>query len=105
MPRKVIPAGVVRLGRHRRPVLVAAFPVVLAGIALAVAGGSGGGTSGKASSGGIVRASSAGTASSSLVSGTQNASFGPNVGTGIYQGVSPAVSSLPELPVKTPTSI
>jgi hypothetical protein len=105
MPRKVIPAGFALLGRHRRLVLVAAFSVVLAGIVLAAASGSGGGTSGKAFPGGIARASSSGTASSSLVSGTQDTSFGPNVGTGIYQGVSPAVSSLPVLPVKTPTSI
>ena len=105
MPRKVIPAGIARLGRHRRLVLVAAFPVVLAGIMLAVASGSGGGTSVKAAPGGIVRASSGGTAPSSLVSGAQSTSFGPNVSTGIYQGVSPAVSSLPVLPVKPPTSI
>jgi hypothetical protein len=86
-------------------VVVAVFPAVLACVALAAAGGSGERTSGKAATGGIARASSAGSGSPTLVSGTQSTSFGPNVSTGIYQGVSPAVSSLPVLPVTPPASI
>src|SRR5438093_11694153 len=108
MPRKLFPlaTGSGRR-RRRRLVLAAAFPVVLAGVVLAAAGGSGEKAPAKASasSAGIVRASSAGTGRSALVSGSQSASFGPNVGTGIYQGVSPAVSSLPAVPVQPSTSI
>jgi hypothetical protein len=106
MPRKLFPlaTGSGR-GRRRWFVLVVAFPVVLAGVVLAAAGGSGGKAPAKASPGGIVRESRAGTDGAALASGTQSASFGPNVRTGVYQGVSPAVSSLPAVPVQPSTSI
>jgi hypothetical protein len=79
---------------------VASLPVVLAGAILAFTGGSGGGTAGKGATRGLARASSSGTGDSALASSASTGgSFGPNVSTGLYQGVSPAVSSLPVLPV------
>ena len=89
MPRKLVPP-------RRRTVIVASLPVVLAGAVLALAGA---GTAGKGAVHGRVGASNSGTAGSSLASAPATASFGPNVSTGIYQGESPAVSSLPVLPV------
>ena len=85
--------------RRRRTVIVASLPVLLAGAILALAGGSGGGTSGEAAVHGLVRAGSNATAGSAFASATSATSFGPTVYTGIYQGVSPTVASLPVLPV------
>jgi hypothetical protein len=84
---------------RKRTLVVASLPVVLAGAILALAGGSGGGTSGKGAAVGLVRASNSGTLQSSLASATISGTFGPHVSQGLYQGVSPDVSSLPVLPV------
>jgi hypothetical protein len=99
MPRKLIPPLVTVVKRRRRLFFVASLPVVLVSVSLAVAGGSGGGTTGKGAAPGVIRASSSGASSALSSSSTPTASFGPNVATGTYQGESPAVSSLPELPV------
>jgi hypothetical protein len=85
----------------RRALVVAALPVVLAAVVVALAGGPGAGTTGKGATRayGIARASSAG---GSVVNGTAVASTatpGPQVINGQFQGTSPAVSSLPVLPV------
>src|SRR5690348_1219437 len=98
MVRKIVPRAVARAGRRREALVAAAFAVVLAGVALAAAGGAG--RSGKATTHGygIARASAVATpVSSSTTGGT--ASFGPHVVNGTFLGTSPAVSSLPVLPV------
>ena len=84
---------------RKRTLVVASLPVVLAGAILALAGGSGGGTAGKGAAAGLVRATSSGTPQSSLASAGISGTFGPHVSQGLYQGVSPDVSSLPVLPV------
>src|SRR6266566_234114 len=84
MPRKLAPP-------RRRTAIVASLPVVLAAQRKDRAG--------NGAVHGLVRASNSATAGPSLVSAPATASFGPNVSTGIYQGESPAVSSLPVLPV------
>jgi len=86
---------------RRRTVIVAALPVVLAAVVVALAGGSGAGTTGKdvTRAYGIARASSTG---ASVTAGTAVASTGtagPQVINGQFQGTSPEVSSLPVLPV------
>ena len=86
---------------RRRTVIVAALPVVLAAVVVALAGGSGAGTTGKDATRayGIARASSTG---ASVTAGTAVASTGtagPQVINGQFQGTSPEVSSLPVLPV------
>ena len=80
---------------------MASLPVVIAGVVFAVAGGSGAGTIGKDSTHafGIARASSAAAGAGLASTATPSASFGPHVSNGIFQGTSPAVSSLPVLPV------
>src|SRR5213080_1246199 len=100
MLRKLLGPVTAALGRRRRTVIVASLPVVLAGAILALAGASGGGAGGKAAVHGLVRASNNATAGTALASSATSAtSFGPTVYTGIYQGVSPTVASLPVLPV------
>jgi hypothetical protein len=84
---------------RKRTLVVASLPVLLAGAILALAGGSGGGTTGKGAAVGLARAASSGTSVSSLGSATVSGTFGPHVSQGLYQGVSPDVSSLPVLPV------
>src|SRR5213082_3132134 len=96
MLRKLLGPVTAALGRRRRTVIVASLPVVLAGAILALAGASGGGAGGKAAVHGLVRATNGTELASSATSST---SFGPTVYTGIYQGVSPTVASLPVLPV------
>src|SRR2546428_2505860 len=80
----------------RRTVIVSTLLVVLAGAAVGLAGGSGGESGGFR---GLVRASSSAAVASAPGSTAHVASFGPTVYTGIYQGESPAVASLPVLPV------
>jgi hypothetical protein len=98
MVRKLLPQTAAGLRRRRRTVLVVSLPVVLAGIVLAATAGSAG-TPARGAASGIVRAgnsASSGTASSTAsTSGT----FGPTVINGAFQGESPAVASLPVLPV------
>jgi hypothetical protein len=98
MPRKLFPPAA---RRRRRTIVVASLPVVIAGVVFAVAGGSGAGTTGKDSTHafGIARASSAVAGGALASTATPSASFGPHVSNGIFQGTSPAVSSLPVLPV------
>ncbi|MGZ4256367.1 MAG: hypothetical protein ACXVRE_01200 [Gaiellaceae bacterium] len=84
---------------RKRTLVVASLPVVLAGAILALAGGSGGGTAAKGAAVGLVRASNSGASQSSLASAGISGTFGPHVSQGLYQGVSPDVSSLPVLPV------
>jgi hypothetical protein len=101
MPRRLVPQLAAGARRRRRTIVVASLPVVLAGIAFAVAGGSGTGTAGKDATKafGMARASSGSAAVSLASTATTQASPGPHVGTGTFQGVSPAVSSLSVLPV------
>ncbi len=98
MVRKFVPRAVARGGWRREAFVAAAFAVVLAGIALAAAGGAG--SSGKATTHGygIARASAVSTPASSSTTATSS-SFGPRVVDGTLLGTSPAVSSLPVLPV------
>jgi hypothetical protein len=85
---------------RRRAVVVAALPVVLAAVVIAVAGGSGAGTRGKDATRafGIARASSTGAPVTGLAVNTASTA-GPQVINGDFQGTSPEVSSLPVLPV------
>jgi hypothetical protein len=80
----------------RRTVIVSTLSVVLAAAAVGLAGGSGGGSGGFH---GLVRASSSAALASASGSTAHATSFGPTVYTGIYQGESPPVASLPILPV------
>jgi hypothetical protein len=75
--------------------IVVSLLVLFAG-AIAFAGGA---ATQKKAVHGLVRASNSATGGSSLASASATSSFGPNVLNGIYEGESPAVSSLPVLPV------
>ena len=81
--------------------MVASVLVVLGAAVFAVTGGSGAGTTGRDATRafGIARASSVPTGASASSASATSASFGPNVSTGIFQGESPEVASLPVLPV------
>ncbi len=97
MPRKLIPL-VAAVRRRRRTVVVASLPVALAGVVLAVAGG----TTGKDAathSFGLARASSGAVRASPASAGATTPTDGPQVIEGTFFGESPAVSSLPVLPV------
>jgi hypothetical protein len=106
MPRKLSASLAACLRRRRRPIIVASLPVVLVSVIIAATGSSAGGSStGKGAAVGIARAAASGS-SGSLATGAVNtkataATSGPTVINGIYQGESPAVSSLPVLPVNT----
>src|SRR5919206_519123 len=101
MVRKFVSGAARLLTRRRRFAIVASLPVVLGALALALAGAVGTGTTGKgaAHSYGIARASAVGGSTSLTSSTTTDTSFGPHVIQGTFDGESPAVSSLPVLPV------
>jgi hypothetical protein len=106
MSRKRLRSAVSARGFSRRLLIVAALVAVLVGIAR-VSGGASSNQAGVVShpSAGIVRSGSSATAGGSGTGTASATSFGPNVGNGIYDGESPAVSDLPVLPVPAPTSI
>jgi hypothetical protein len=106
MSRKRLRSAVTARGFSRRLLIVAALVAVLVGIAR-VSGGASSDQAGVVShtSAGIVRSGSSATAGGSGSVTASATSFGPNVGNGIYDGESPAVSDLPVLPVPAPTSI
>ena len=95
MLRKLLGPVTAVFPRRRRTVIVSTLSVLLAGTALALAGG----TAGKTPIHGLVRASNSATGESASGSVSNTTSFGPTVYTGIYQGESPPVASLPVLPV------
>jgi hypothetical protein len=97
MVRKLLPQAVATLKRRRRTGIVVSLPVVLAGIVLAATAGSAG-TPARETGAGVVRAGSS-AANGTASAGNAAASFGPNVIDGAFQGESPAVSTLPILPV------
>jgi len=98
MVRKLLPQAVATLKRRRRTGIVVSLPVVLAGIVLAATAGSAG-TPARGAGVGIVRAGSSVSSGSAVSAGNTSTSFGPNVVNGQFQGESPAVSTLPILPV------
>ncbi|OLB24360.1 MAG: hypothetical protein AUH17_04360 [Actinobacteria bacterium 13_2_20CM_68_14] len=106
MSRKRPRSAVSARGFSRRLLIVAALVGVLVGIAR-VSGGASSNQAGLVShpSAGIARSGSSATAAGSGTVTASATSFGPNVGNGIYDGESPAVSDLPVLPVPAPTSI
>jgi len=86
-----------------RVLIVVSLVALLVGVARV---GGGGVSSAQAPTrAGIARAGSSATVSASTSSTASATSFGPNVGNGVYNGESPAVSDLPVLPVPQPTSI
>src|SRR3954453_8409354 len=97
MSRKFIPQAAALLSRRRRIFVVASLPVVLAAVVFSIAG-SGAGTSASGAAG-IARASATGVSSSVAAAGTASPAAGPQVIDGNFQGESPAVASLPVLPV------
>jgi hypothetical protein len=102
MVRKIVPQAAALIRRRRRILVVASLPVVLVAALVAVAGGSGAGTTAREAthSAGIARASALGTGSTSgPVAAESDATFGPHVSNGDFQGTSPAVASLPVLPI------
>ncbi len=80
---------------RRRAVVVAAFPIVLASVVVAVAGGSDAKTTGKDATRayGIARASSAVGSTGNNMSVASPCTAGPQVINGQFQGTSPAVST------------
>jgi hypothetical protein len=98
MVRKLLPRAVATLKRRRRTGIVVSLPVVLAGIVLAATAGSAG-TPARGAGVGIVRAGSSASNGALVSAGNTSTSFGPNVVNGQFQGESPAVSTLPILPV------
>jgi hypothetical protein len=98
MVRKLLPQAVATLKGRRRTGIVVSLPVVLAGIVLAATAGSAG-TPARGTEAGIVRAGSSVSNGTAVSAGNTSASFGPNVVNGVFQGESPAVSTLPVLPV------
>jgi hypothetical protein len=98
MVRKLLPQAVATLKRRRRTGIVVSLPVVLAGIVLAATAGSAG-TPAREAGVGIVRAGSSVSNGTGVSTDKTLSSFGPNVIDGVFQGESPAVSTLPILPV------
>lgn len=98
MVRKFIPRAAAWRGRRRTIVVASLLPVALAAVALAAVGGAG--TNGNATTHdyGIARASAVGTASSATAA-PASPTAGPQVIQGTFLGTSPAVASLPVLPV------
>ena len=98
MSRKFFPPA---RWRRRRTVVVASLPVVIAAVVVAVAGGSGAGTTGKESTHAYRDRprEQRGPGRRSGLAATASATAGPQVINGHFQGTSPAVSSLPVLPV------
>jgi hypothetical protein len=86
-----------------RILIVLALAALLVGVARVSSGGAS--SAAAPARAGIARASSSASAGTATGSTTTTSSFGPNVGSGIYNGESPAVSDLPVLPVPAPTSI
>jgi hypothetical protein len=75
-------------------------------VGIAHAGGGGASREPAKAGAGIARAASSGIAGASTGSTTAaSTSFGPNVGNGVFNGTSPAVSDLPVLPVSPVTSL
>src|SRR3954463_14386413 len=111
MSREFIPQAAALLSRRRRIFVVASLPVVLAAVVVSIAG-SGAGTSASGAAG-IARASATGVSSSVAAARTASPAAGPPGGAGApapraaapqvtdgnFQGESPAVASLPMLPV------
>src|SRR2546422_8804877 len=83
--------------------LVVGGTLLIASVVAALVAGAGSAVRSSSPSAGIVRASSSGV----VQRGTYTAvrSFGPNVGNGVFDGESPAVSDLPVLPVAPVTQI
>src|SRR2546421_9388922 len=106
MSRKRLRSAVSARGFSRRLLIVAALVAVLVGIAR-VSGGASSSQAGVVShpSAGIARSGSTASGGGSGIVTASATSFGPNVGNGIYDGESPAVSDLPVLPGPAPTSI
>src|SRR2546430_12020808 len=106
MSRKRLRSAVSARGFSRRLLIVAALVGVLVGIAR-VSGGASSNQAGLVShpSAGIARSGSTASGGGSGIVTASATSFGPNVGNGIYDGESPAVSDLPGLPVPAPPSI
>jgi hypothetical protein len=98
MVRKLLPQAVATLKGRRRTGVVLSVLVVFAGIVLAATAGSAG-TPSRETGAGIVRAGSSVASGTAVSAGNTSASFGPNVVNGVFQGESPAVSTLPVLPV------
>jgi hypothetical protein len=99
MVRKLLPQAVATLKGRRRTGVVVSLLVVFAGIVLAATAGSAGTPASQAGAG-IVRAGSGVSNGTGVLGGnTLSSSFGPNVVDGVFQGESPAVSTLPVLPV------
>src|SRR3954453_4835848 len=90
--------------RHWR--LAAGIAIVAAGIATALVAGAASQSAAPAARGGLVRAGSSGTQVSARTAGTTAArAAGPVVGTGNFDGESPAVSSLPVIHFPSVTTI
>jgi hypothetical protein len=98
MVRKLLPQAVAALKRRRRAGIVVSLPVVLAGIVLAATAGSAG-TPAREAGVGIVRAANSVPSGASAPAANRSTSFGPNVIDGEFLGESPAVATLPILPV------
>src|SRR5919197_1110964 len=86
MLRKLVPQVAAALRSRRRTLVVASLPLVLAAVAVALAGDSGTGARGATHGYGIARASSAGATSFTAAASTTTASFGPHVVDGTFQG-------------------
>src|SRR6266571_801271 len=91
--------------RARFVALISGSFVALAVAGVVVAASGSGGRASPATAHGLVAASSSGARASTASATSVVRTFGPNVGQGIYQGVSPLVRSLPVLPVNKPSSI
>jgi len=103
MPRKWLRSAASLRSSNGRVLIVLSLVALLVGI---VRVGGGGASSAQAPTrAGIARAGSSATVRASTSSAARATSFGPNVGNGVYNGESPAVSDLPVLPVPQPTSI
>ena len=103
MPRKWLRSAASLRSFNGRVLIVVSLVALLVGVARV---GGGGVSSAQAPTrAGIARAGSSATVSASTSSTASATSFGPNVGNGVYNGESPAVSDLPVLPVPQPTSI
>jgi hypothetical protein len=99
MSRKLLPQAAALVARRRRVLVVASLPLAIAAVVVAVAGGAGTRTSPSGASHGIARASAVNGPTQLAASGSTSPTAGPQVIEGNFQGESPAVSSLPVLPV------
>jgi hypothetical protein len=105
MQRKVLRKAVSTRAMWWKVTVAGSLLALFLGIATGGAGGRTTRTTAVATRSGLERAASAATGEAATAATMGASSFGPNVGAGVYDGESPAVSNLPVVPIPPAPSI